>query len=106
MKSAEELIWSNEKFQDLVKRRKRFMLLLFSLTLFSFFGFALLASLAPSIFGIPLWQNSATTLGIPFGLIVMTLPCLLTGIYMVKANREFDGQMQEILREAELGNDK
>ncbi len=77
------------------------MWLLFSLTLISFFGFALLATFVPFIFGIPLWQGSATTIGIPFGLTVMILPCFLTGIYMYKANLEFDSQMKEILRDAE-----
>ncbi|NKB38535.1 MAG: DUF485 domain-containing protein [Gammaproteobacteria bacterium] len=101
MNKTEERIWSNPKFQNLVRSRNRFLSLLFALTLISFFGFAFIAIFAPAIFGIPLWQGAATPVGVPFGVIVMTLPCLLTGIYMIGANLRFDSQIEEILRDAE-----
>ena len=100
MEELEEHIWSNQKFHALVKSRNRLMWILFSLTLILFFGFALLATFVPSVFGIPLWKGAATTIGIPFGIAVMTLPFVLTGIYVHQANRDFDKRTEEILDEA------
>ncbi|MFT5134597.1 MAG: uncharacterized membrane protein (DUF485 family), partial [Gammaproteobacteria bacterium] len=60
----------------------------------------LLATFAPSLFGIPLWKGAATTIGLPFGVAVMTVPFLLTGIYVYQANRAFDIRTEEILAEA------
>lgn len=100
MTKLEEHIWSNQKFHALVKRRNRLMWVLFSLTLILFFGFALLATFTPALFGIPLWIGAATTIGIPFGIAVMALPFLLTGIYVYQANRDFEKCTEEILEEA------
>ena len=81
------------------------MWILFSLTLILFFGFALLATFTPELFGIPLWAGAATPIGIPFGIAVMTLPFLLTGAYVYQANRDFDRLTQEILEEARKAAD-
>ena len=73
---------------------------LFAVVLFSFFGFALLATFTPSFFAVPLWKGAVTTIGIPFGLIVMFLPCLLIGVYVYRSISNYDKRIEEILREA------
>ena len=101
MKNLEDKIWSNPSFRALVKERNRFMWWLFALVLITYFGFALLAIFAPAVFGIPLWPGASTTIGVPLGIGVMFLPCLLTGIYVFRSIRNFDVRMEAILRDAE-----
>ncbi len=78
------------EFQHLVKKRQRFSLILTSIILVVYFGFILTIAYAPSIFAIPIATGSVTTLGIPVGLGIILLSFILTGIYVRKANKDFD----------------
>ena len=106
MHAMEAQIWANPAFQQLVKRRNRLMWILFALTLIIFFAFAISATFAPELFGISLWNGASTTFGVLIGIAVMVLPCFLTGIYVYRANREFDISTIEILQQAEKAQDK
>ena len=107
MDKLEEHIWSNQKFHSLVQRRNRFMWILFGLTMVIFVSYTLLVTFAPALLGIPLWSGAATKIGIPIGFAVMIIPFMLTGIYVYRANREFDQSTLEILNEArKAGNEK
>ena len=101
MSKLEDSIWDNPEFQLVVKQRNRFMWCLFSLVLVSYFGFALLAIFAPSVFAIPLWPGAATTIGIPMGIGVMFFPGLLTGLYVYRSIRDFDPRIAKLVREAQ-----
>ena len=101
MQKPEENIWANPHFQALVKERNRFMWWLFATVLITYFGFALLAIFSPAVFGIPLWPGASTTIGVPLGIGVMFLPCLLTGIYVFRSIRNFDVRMEQILKDAQ-----
>jgi uncharacterized membrane protein (DUF485 family) len=74
--------------------------LLFALMLLIFFTYTLLLMFAPSVFAIPVWPGAATKLGIPFGMAVVIVSFALTGVYVYRANREFDEITKEILEEA------
>lgn len=81
---------SDAEFQTLVKRRKKFSLILTSIILSMYFGFILTIAYAPSVFATPLWHGSVTTLGIPVGIGIIFISFILTGVYVKKANHEFD----------------
>lgn len=81
---------ADEEFQTLVKRRKKFSLILTLIILIMYFGFILTIAYAPSVFATPLWKGSVTTLGIPVGIGIILISFLLTGVYVKKANHEFD----------------
>ncbi len=55
-----------------------------------YFCFILTIAYAPSVFATPLWDGSVTTLGIPVGIGVILISFILTGVYVKKANQEFD----------------
>lgn len=55
----------------------------------------------PKILGIPLSANTVTTWGIPVGIGVIFMAFILTGVYVQRANGEFDRINQEILNEAQ-----
>lgn len=77
-------------FHLLVKKRRSFALKLSAVMLSAYFAFILTIAYAPDIFGIPLFEGSVTTIGIPVGVAVILSAFVLTGIYVRKANSEFD----------------
>ena len=77
-------------FHQLVKKRRAFALKLSAVMLGVYFAFILTIAYAPSIFGQVLFEGSVTTIGIPVGVAVILSAFILTGIYVKKANSEFD----------------
>jgi uncharacterized membrane protein (DUF485 family) len=55
-----------------------------------YFGFVLTIAFDPSILGTPLSEGSVTTVGIPVGVAVILIAFVLTGVYIRRANGEFD----------------
>ena len=77
-------------FHQLVKKRRSFALKLSAVMLGIYFAFILTIAYAPSAFGIALFEGSMTTVGIPVGIAVIFSAFILTGIYVKRANSEFD----------------
>ena len=89
-------IKADVEFQTLVKRRKRFSLLLTSIVLTIYFGFILTIAYAPHIFAGLISDNGVITVGIPVGIGVIVVSFILTGIYVKKANHEFDAILNRL----------
>lgn len=92
-------IESNAHFKELVTKRQHFALLLSLLMLFVYVGFILLIAFAPGWLGTPLYPGTAVTRGIPIGIGIIIFSFILTGIYVWRANGEFDRLNREVLRE-------
>ncbi len=90
-------------FQILVAKRKSFALKLSAIVLMMYFSFILLVAFAPGILAQPVAQGSITTWGIPVGIFVIIFSFLLTGIYVKRANTEFDEENQRIIEECLKG---
>lgn len=80
----------------LVQKRSRFGWQLSFAMLFIYFGFVLLIAFVPSFLGTPLATGWVTTIGIPLGLGVIMSAFVLTGVYVWRANGEFDELTQKI----------
>jgi uncharacterized membrane protein (DUF485 family) len=91
-------IEQNPKFQELVKRRSSFVFLLSGLMTAIYFGFILTVAFAGPWLGTRI-GDSVISIGIPLGLLVIFLAFLLTGIYVRRANSEFDRLTKEIIEE-------
>jgi uncharacterized membrane protein (DUF485 family) len=92
-------VLADPRYQRLVRRRGRFTWALTIVMLVAYFGYIALiafdkALLARSIGG------GATSLGIPVGVGLILLAVLLTGLYVRRANREFD-PLVKALRDGE-----
>jgi uncharacterized membrane protein (DUF485 family) len=87
------------RFQDLVAKRTRFAWLLSAAMLAIYFGFIFIIAFAPKTLAIPL-GSGVTTVGIPIGLLVILSAFVLTGIYVRRANSEFDAITRAIVEEA------
>jgi uncharacterized membrane protein (DUF485 family) len=96
--TAYERIQSSAKFRQLVERRTKLATTLSVVMLVIYFGFILLVAYAPGFLGMPIGAG-VTTIGIPIGLFVIVSAFALTGIYVSKANTEFDRLNEELLRE-------
>lgn len=60
-----------------------------------YFGFIAIVAFKPEWLGI--FISGAMTLGIPIGLAVIAAAFVLTGLYVYRANSEFDRLTREIL---------
>ncbi|CAL8979595.1 Inner membrane protein YjcH [Rhodoplanes serenus] len=90
-----DTIKNDPQFQELVAKRSRFAWTLTVAMLLIYFGFVFVIAFAPSVLAIRL-GSGVTTIGIPIGLAVIVSAFLLTGIYVRRANSEFDADTQDI----------
>ena len=91
-------IRSNPKFTELTQKRTKFGVQLSILMLLIYYGFILIVAFAPSVLGIPIY--GVVTLGIPIGVFIIVAAFVLTGIYVRRANSEFDSLTRQIIEEA------
>jgi len=87
-------------FIQLVAVRTKFAWTLTIVMLVIYFGFVLTIAFDPSILGTPLSEGSVTTVGIPVGVAVIVSAFLLTGVYVRRANGEFDELTRRIKSKA------
>ncbi len=64
-----------------------------------YFGFILVVAFAPRLLGTPIGRG-VTTIGIPIGLGVILTAFVLTGLYVRRANSEFDTMTRAIVERA------
>lgn len=88
---------SHPKFVELIERRSRYAWTLSLIMLAIYYGFILVVAFAPGLLGVPLWEGAVTTIGIPVGILIIVAAFILTGLYVRRANSEFDALTQEIL---------
>ncbi|MDC9590288.1 MULTISPECIES: DUF485 domain-containing protein [Xenorhabdus] len=90
---------NNPRFKELVKKRGRFAWLLSIIMLVLYVGFVFLIAFAPEWLGTQLHESTSMTRGIPVGIGIIFISFILTGIYVVRANGEFDRLTSTILNE-------
>jgi len=98
-------IYADPEFHELEKKRGRFSWLLACIVFLTYFSFILIIAFAPEIFAIPIYKDSVITWGIPIGLFVIIFSFLLTGIYVYRANGEFDHLVKDIVGQARKNSD-
>lgn len=91
-----EKIKNDPNYMLLVQKRSRLGWQLSFIILLIYFGFVLLIAFDPAFLGTPLAKGWVTTIGIPLGLGVIISAFVLTGIYVWRANSEFDELTQKI----------
>jgi uncharacterized membrane protein (DUF485 family) len=93
-------IKNDPDFIHLVKTRSSFAWTLTIIMLVIYFGFVLTIAFDPKLLGTPLSEGLVTTIGIPIGIGVIVSAFILTGIYVRRANGEFDDLTAKIKSKA------
>ena len=94
-----EALQKNPKYRQLVKERSALGRRLSAAMLVIYFGFILLVGYAPKFLATPLGAG-VMTIGIPIGLLVIVSAFVLTGIYVRRANAQYDPLIRQIVEEA------
>lgn len=89
---------NDPRYRRLVRRRGALGATLTAMMLIAYFGFVLLVAFAKPFLARSL-AGGATSVGIPVGLGVILFAIALTGIYVRRANREFDGEVEHLVAE-------
>ncbi|MBC7985231.1 MAG: DUF485 domain-containing protein [Sphingomonadaceae bacterium] len=82
-------IEADPRYRALVARRSRFGWTLTAIMLTAYFAFLLLIAFDKEALAAPI-GGGVISLGIPIGLGLILLAITLTGVYVARANREYD----------------
>lgn len=88
-------IASHPKYQELKAKRSSFGWILTWLMMIVYYGFILLVAFNKELLSQKL-GSGVMTLGMPIGLGVIVFTVVITGIYVRRANSEFDDLTEEI----------
>jgi len=99
--SVYEKIRANPKYHQLVSTRNSYGWVMTILMLIVYYGFIALIAFDKAFLAQPLGATGVTTIGIPIGVGVILFTIIITGIYVRRANTEFDALKEEIIKEAQ-----
>ena len=88
-------IKADPRFRELEQKRNVFSWTLCVIMLVAYFAFIFLVAFGGKIVATPVW--GVVTLAFPLGLGVVILAVVLTGIYVVKANGEYDELTRQLV---------
>ncbi|EHR70419.1 putative membrane protein [Burkholderiales bacterium JOSHI_001] len=89
-------IRANPKYQELKQKRSSFGWMLTALMMVVYYGYIALIAWNKEFLSQPLGAG-VTTIGIPIGMGVIVFTIIITGIYVRRANDEFDSLTKQIL---------
>ena len=92
-------IKSHPQYAQLKRERNRFGWSLSILMLVVYYGYIALIAFNKAFLAQPLGAG-VTTLGIPLGMGVIVFTIVITGIYVARANSEYDALTKDILEDA------
>lgn len=94
-------VLENPAFQSLVRERSRFAWSLLAVMLVIYYGFILLVAFAKPLLATKV-GGGVTSVGIVIGLAVIASACVLTGLYVQRANSRFDELTRKLTKEFAL----
>ncbi|AWI79855.1 MAG: DUF485 domain-containing protein [Betaproteobacteria bacterium HGW-Betaproteobacteria-13] len=92
-------IIANPKYQRLVSTRSKFGWLLTAIMMVVYYGYIAIIAFDKEVLAARLGEG-VTSVGIPVGFGVIVFTIIITGIYVRRANSEFDKLTEEVVREA------
>lgn len=90
-------VLNHPKFINMAKRKSRLCWIFSALMSLVYFTFIALIGLNPEVFATPVSEGAYTTWGIYVGLFVIVFAFLITGVYVHKANGEYDRMTQSVI---------
>ena len=93
-----EQVKNNPKYQKLVTERSKFAWTLSIIMLVVYYTFIMIIAFDPSLFGAKI-GDGVITVCIPVGIAIIIIAFVLAGIYVKRANGEFDQLTREVREE-------
>lgn len=93
-------IGRDQQFRTLVAQRRRFTAWLTGAVLLPYYAYVLVASFAPGLLGTKVAPGSAVNIGWPIGVALIVSAWLLTGLYVRRANNDYDALIASIVKGA------
>jgi len=90
-----EKVRNNPQYRELSAKRSVFAWTLAIIMLAAYYAYILVVAFAPASLGQTL-SGGTTTIGIPIGVAIIVFSFILTGIYVWRANTEFDELTRQI----------
>jgi len=97
--SVVEPIQRNPKYHELKSKRNRYGWTLAIMMLVVYYGYIGLIAFDKEFLALPM-GSGVTTIGIPIGMAVIVFTIVIVGIYVRRANTEFDAMTRDILKDA------
>ena len=97
--SVVERIQRNPKYHELKSKRNRYGWTLAIMMLVVYYGYIGLIAFDKEFLALPM-GSGVTTIGIPIGMAVIVFTIAIVGIYVRRANTEFDAMTRDILKDA------
>lgn len=95
-----ERVRANPKFQEIKARRSRFAWTLAAVVLAGYYGFMMIVAFAPSLIAVKIASGWTLSIGFPIVAFIIVGAWLLTGLYIRRANGEFEEVTRQIVKEA------
>jgi uncharacterized membrane protein (DUF485 family) len=92
-------IEANPKYHELRRKRNSFGWLLTIIMMVVYYGYIALIAFNKPFLAQPIGAG-VTSLGVPIGMFVIVFTIVITGIYVRRANGEYDRLTAEILKDA------
>lgn len=92
-------VLNNPDFINMARKKASLSRLFTIITILMYFAYMITLGVNPELFATPVSSGSTTTWGIYLGLGVILVSILLTGIYVHKANGEFDVMTQKVVQD-------
>jgi uncharacterized membrane protein (DUF485 family) len=89
----------NPKYKELIAKRTRFGWTLTIIMLLVYYGYVSLIAFNKPLLAKPIGAG-VMSLGIPLGFGLIVFSIIITGVYVIRANGEFDRLTREIVEEA------
>jgi uncharacterized membrane protein (DUF485 family) len=99
--SVTDKIMADPNYLRLRTKRNRLAIILTLLMLVSYYSYIGLIAFHKAWLATPIHAGSVITLGIPLGIGLIVFTVMITGIYVYRANREFDTLTAALLKEAQ-----
>lgn len=98
--SITEKVRANPKFLELRAKRSRFAWTLMAVVLAVYYGFMAVVAFAPALMRTPIGSGWTLTIGYPIGALIIVGAWITTGVYIRRANGEFEDMTRDIVKEA------
>lgn len=96
-----EQIKNDPDYKELVSKRTGFAWMLAIVMLVLYYAYILVIAFDKQLLGTPVSEGSLMTWGVPVGVALIVIAFALTGVYVKRANTEFDELVKRIKNKVE-----